>query len=86
MTLLTTGRLFWDCVAYTAKPESAPRGRFLITKISPFRGWLPMFLRLRDPRGRLHALPRLRGGNPQVLLKVEGAIPCRRLYYIMFFF
>ena len=33
MTPLTTGWLFWHCGAHTAKPESAPGGRFLITKI-----------------------------------------------------
>ena len=32
MTLLTTERLFWHCGNHTAEPESASRGRFLITK------------------------------------------------------
>ena len=36
MTLAATARLFWHCGAHTAKPESAPWGRFLITKICCF--------------------------------------------------
>ena len=34
LALLTTERLLWNCGDHTAKPESAPGGRFLITTIS----------------------------------------------------
>ena len=36
LTLLATERLVWQCGAHTAEPESAPGGRFLITKICVF--------------------------------------------------
>ena len=36
LPLLATEQLFWHCGAHTAKPESAPGGRFLITKVCCF--------------------------------------------------
>ena len=50
MTLLTTERLVWHCGDRTAEPESAYRGRVLITKICCFlwhRGWRPVLCSAR---------------------------------------
>ena len=48
MARSTTERLVWHCGAHTAKLESAPGGRFRMTKISCFL-WPPLG-RLAEPR------------------------------------
>ena len=62
MTLSATERLFWRCGAHAAKPESASRGRLLMTKVCCFL-WRPAVqMPIRSPFAP-PALPQRSGGR-----------------------